>query len=192
MGAGMVDGLRYYDLDSYLFEDVHSRFQKEGTLCAFDFFSIVIWKANRAKSRVAKRLLAKCSQQGADLDAIVRNLTKSLSEAQTHRERLRIMLEEWGFYLPMASAVLAVLWPDFFTVYDYRVCEQLGRYHELANWSGFDRIWSGYEQYRDAVLAAGPSGLSLRDKDRYLWGMSSALQLENDIATCFTKLSEPG
>ncbi len=27
--------------DAYLFEDVHSRFRKEGTLCAFDFFSIV-------------------------------------------------------------------------------------------------------------------------------------------------------
>ncbi len=188
----MVDGLRYYDLDAYLFEDVHSRFQKEGKLCAFDFFSIVIWKANRAKSKVAKRLLARCPQEGDDLDAIVRNLTKSLFDAHTHRERLRILFEDWGFYLPMASAVLAVLWPDFFTVYDYRVCEQLGRYHELANWSKFDEVWSGYQQYRDAVLAAAPNGLWLRDKDRYLWGMSSALQLENDIKTRFTKPSELG
>jgi len=187
----MVDGLRYYDLEAYLFEDVHSRFKTEGSLSAFDFFSIVIWKANRAKTRVAKRLLARAPEEAADLDAIARNLTKSLFDAQTHRERLRILLEDWGFQLPMASTVLAVLWPDFFTVYDVRACEQLGRHHELANWSQFDRIWSGYEQFRDAILAAGPDGLALRDKDRYLWGRSRALQLEKGIATCFTKPSDP-
>jgi len=187
----MVDGLRYYDLEAYLFEDVHSRFQTEGSLSAFDFFSIVIWKANRAKPRVAKRLLARAPEKGTDLDAIVRNLTKSLFDAQTHRERLRILLEDWGFLLPMASAVLTVLWPDFFTVYDVRACEQLDGHHELANWSRFDRIWAGYEQFRDAVRAAGPDGLALRDKDRYLWGRSSALQLEEDIATRFAKPSDP-
>ncbi len=186
----MVDGLRYYDLEAYLFKEVHDRFHAECSLNAFDFFSIVIWKANRAKSRIAKLLLSKCPQKGAGLDEIVHNLTRSLIQAQTHRERLRILFEEWGFGLPMASAVLTVLWPDFFTVYDYRVCEELGRYHQLPNWSRFDRIWEGYEQYRDAVLAAGPDALSLRDKDRYLWGMSSALQLEKDVSTCFNMLPE--
>jgi len=59
----MVDGLRYYDLEAYLFEDVHKRFKTEGSIGAFDFFSIVIWKANRAKSRIAKRLLSKYPQK---------------------------------------------------------------------------------------------------------------------------------
>ena len=52
-----MDYVRYYDLESYLFEDVRQQFQSEGSLSAFDFFSIVIWKANRAKSKIAKRLL---------------------------------------------------------------------------------------------------------------------------------------
>ena len=43
-----LDYLRYYDLERYLFEDVHRRFHEEGSIGAFDFFSIVIWKANRA------------------------------------------------------------------------------------------------------------------------------------------------
>jgi hypothetical protein len=131
----MVDDLqylRYYDLETYLFEEVHNRFRSERSLSAFDFFSIVIWKANRAKSRIAKRLLAKYPQQGADLNAIVRRLTGSLFNAETHSERLRILLEDLGLYLPIASAVLAVMWPDYFTVYDYRVCEQLGRFQELS------------------------------------------------------------
>jgi len=47
----MNDYLEYYDLERYLFENVHQRFHLEHSLGAFDFFSIVIWKANRAKSQ---------------------------------------------------------------------------------------------------------------------------------------------
>ena len=46
--------LKYYDLENYIFTTVQDNFQKEGSICAEDFFSIVIWKANRAKSNIAK------------------------------------------------------------------------------------------------------------------------------------------
>jgi hypothetical protein len=181
-----IDFLRYYDLEAYLFEDVHIKFHKQGCLSAFDFFAIVIWKANRAKTLVARRLLTKA--QTSDLNTAVENLSKSLFKSETHRERLRILMEEWGFHLPMASAILTVLWPDAFTVYDVRACDQLDRFHKLANWTQFDRVWSTYEEFRDAVIAAGPTGLSLREKDKYLWGRSSASQLQQDIARCFIKI----
>ena len=44
--------LQYYDLEAYLFNVVAVRYTKNKTLTAFDFFCIVIWKANRAKSKV--------------------------------------------------------------------------------------------------------------------------------------------
>jgi hypothetical protein len=113
-----VDFSRYYNLETYLFEDVHSRFHRDGFLSAFDFFSIVIWKANRAKTLIARRLLSRA--QTEELDSAVRKLSHSIYLADTMRERLRILLEDWGFHLPMASAILTVLWPDFFTVYDVR------------------------------------------------------------------------
>lgn len=185
----MVDYLRYYDLEAYLFQDVRRRFHVQGQLSAFDFFSIVIWKANRAKSAIAKRLLKKGGSD--DLDQVVGNLSRSLLEAGTPKERLRILMEDWGFLLPMASAVLTVLWPEDFTVYDVRACNELGRFRQLANWTRFDRVWPTYEEFREAVRAAGPAGLSLRDKDRYLWAKSSATQLEEDIARCFGKADEP-
>ena len=59
----MLDYLRYYDLETYLFEDVRRRFHAERSLSAFDFFSIVIWKANRAKSKIAHRLLSKAASE---------------------------------------------------------------------------------------------------------------------------------
>jgi len=85
-----IDFLRYYDLETYLFEDVHHHFHRDGFLSAFDFF-----------------------------------------------------------------------------------------------------VWSNYELFRDAVGAAGPEGFSLRDKDRYLWGRSSASQLQQEIARCFSSADRP-
>lgn len=45
----------------------------------------------------------------------------------------------------MASAILTVLYPEEFTVYDIRACEQLGGGHEKAgNTSKFEQMWRGY------------------------------------------------
>lgn len=179
--------LAYYDLERYLFEEVNQRFHQNHYLSAFDFFSIVIWKANRAKSRIARKLLAKDPKQRKDLEAIVRTLTGALYEAADHKERLRISIKDWGFALPMASAILTVCWPDDFTVYDYRVRERLTDFPELKNLTDFDKIWTGYQKYKDAVEGSVDLQLNLRDKDRYLWGESAAMQLKDDILRLFVK-----
>ena len=73
-----IDYRKFYDLENYLFEEVSKRFSEHGYLHAFDFFCIVIWKANRSKSKIAKRLLSK---RYSDLDSAVVALTKSLADA---------------------------------------------------------------------------------------------------------------
>src|SRR6266536_3293414 len=92
---------------------------------------------------------------------------------------------EWGLRLPTASAVLAILYPDEFTVYDYRVCAQLDDFYNLATLSKFDVVWRRYQQFRDRVRETTPDGLSLRDKDRYLWGKSAYTQLLADVTLSF-------
>jgi hypothetical protein len=91
----------------------------------------------------------------------------------------------------MASAILTVLWPTTFTIYDVRVCNELernvrGPFHTLVEKSDFEAVWTGYRAYLNAVQNAAPVALSLRDKDRYLWGRSVAKQLTNDIQTAFS------
>ena len=178
-----VDYRQFYDLESYLFDVVGQRFRDNGRLEAFDFFCIVIWKANRAKSRVARRLL---DFGGGSLEDAVRTLTEGLAGLREPKERLRYLLEEWGFRLPMASAILAVLYPDDFTVYDIRVCDSIGGFHSTGNRTEFSKLWDEYVQFRKAVEEAAPQTLTLRDKDRYLWGKSFHDQLQRDIAREFT------
>lgn len=182
--------LRYYDLEHYLFEDVNQRFHAEHSLGAFDFFSIIIWKANRAKSKIARKLLANDPEGRRDLDAICRTLTASLYNSPDHKERLRLLIKDWKFALPMATAILSVCWSEDFTVYDYRVRQQLKDFPELNNLTVFEKTWKGFEDYKAKVSEITPTELDMRDKDRYLWGKSSALQLKADIKQLFQVESE--
>jgi hypothetical protein len=182
-----IDYRKFYDLENYLFEEVSKHFSELGCLKAFDFFCIVIWKANRSKSKIAKRLLSKGHP---DLNTAVIALTKSLANAEGNKARMKILIEDWGFLLPMASAILTVLYPTSFTIYDFRVCEVLGGFHNLVNKTNFDSLWNGYESFIAAVNKVGPSEYSLRDKDRWSWGKSFSQQLEKDIAEEFQKKAD--
>jgi hypothetical protein len=161
---------------------VRPRFLKQGYLDAFDFFCIVIWKAERAKTKTARRLL---SYHG-DLNTAVKALTWAISQQSTSKEKMRVL---WniGLRLPMVSAILTVLYPDDFTVYDQRVCSQLGKYQHLQNRVNFETLWDGYQRFKCDVEKLAPSELSLRDKDRYLWGRSFREQLMGDILLGFKK-----
>lgn len=186
----MDDYLKYFDRERYLFEDVHQRFHAEHSLGAFDFFTIIIWKANRAKSKIALKLLAKDPEGRRDLDAICRTLTACLYNAPNHKERLRLLMKDWSFALPMASAILSVCYPEEFTVYDYRVRERLEGFPKLNNLADFEKVWEGFNEYKAKVSESAPAELNLRDKDRYLYGKSMALQLSEDIRLLFQVESE--
>jgi hypothetical protein len=183
--------LRYYNLETYLFDDVSQRFHKDGKLDAFDLFSIIVWKANRSKSKLAHRLM----KATGSLEEAAAQFTQALFEAKSHEDRLLLAMETWGFHLPMASAILTVLWPKEFTVYDVRVCDELtsaklGDFSRLGNISP-KQVWPKYCEYCKAVENAVPEQHDLRDKDRFLWGRSAALQLENDIKQGFPKTTQP-
>lgn len=187
--------LALYDLEGFIFNDVAGRYHAGEPVSAFDFFCIVIWKANRAKSKIAKRLLAKSG--ASDLDLAVATLIREVREAPSHEERLRVLISDWGFLLPMASSILTVFYPEDFTVYDYRVVAQLrkdnrGEFQQLGH-QKFDRLWGGYLKYVSAVRESVPDPLSLRDKDRVLWARSFRADLEEAIRDRFAQQeAKPG
>jgi hypothetical protein len=172
----------FSDLERYLLNTVRPRFLKAGKLSAFDFFCIVIWKANRAKSKVAAKLL----ERGAgDLEATVSKLTQELAKAKTDEQRLHCLIEDWKLRLPMASAILAVLYPDTFTVYDVRVTDVLGRFKYIADIKPFSSLWARYQEFCNAVAEATPGAATWRERDHILWGESFARQLREDIRAGF-------
>lgn len=179
----------FYNMDEYLFQDLKDKFLKEGSLGAFDFFCIIVWKANRAKSRIAKNLLKKFN----NLEDAARTITSSLrNENLADFDRFRYLLD-LGFRLPMLSAILTVLYPSRFLVYDYRICSnpEMSEFENLANGiSNTEVFWKQYKRYIQAVEENTPSGMTLRQKDQYLWGKSFAMQLKTDIENEFNKKEE--
>ena len=109
-------------------------------------------------------------------------LVASLSQAPSPKERLRLLMRQWRFALPTASAILTVLYPEEFTVYDTRVCGQIGKFRELAGRAFTDRLWDAYLEYKGCVVQMTPQDYCLRDKDRYLWGKSFYEQVIQEIA----------
>jgi len=184
MKMNLIDYGQYYYLERYLFGEVNARFRTKRRLTAFDFFCIVIWKANRSKSTIAERLLSsgKSSSYQTAVNALVRDVVK----AKNKEARLRVLLEGWQFRLPMASAILTVLYPHQFTVYDVRVCEILNMPKEHRYATAFPTLWNRYRLYVSRVRAAKIGFSGLRARDRYLWGKSFALGLEDDMRRSFS------
>jgi len=164
-----MDFHKRYNEESHLFDVINPRFHAQGWLDAYDLFFIVRWKSNRAISKVANRLR---SIGGTDLQQVARKLTGDVHAAKTPEERFNIVGGHWKLRLPMASAILTVLYPDDFTVYDVRVCDMISAFHTLGNRTNVGARWQGYREFCDAVTTAAPAHLSLREKDRWLWAKS--------------------
>lgn len=180
-----LDWRRYHNLENYLRGSVHDNFQKNGSISASDFFCIIIWKANRAKSKIANNL---CKIE-PDLELCCRRLTKLISQSTSHKKRLQILIEDYKFRLPMSSAILSVFYPEEFGVYDKRVCETLGQFNNLINTINFENLWIGYNDYIQAVRNFPPVKLNLVEKDHLLWGKSFHQQLKKDISSNFIQSS---
>jgi hypothetical protein len=173
-----ADYLKFYDDETYLLKEVGPRFHDTGMIEAADFYTILIWKANRAKNYHLKRL--KLLTQSGTFQNAVDQIAGALKESPMQKERLRVLMTDWWFSLPTASAILTILYPSEFTVYDYRVCKELGLQKDLSQRVFSDVLWSEYESFRERVKAATPSHLSLRDKDRFLTGRSFRREVERD------------
>lgn len=174
--------IKFYDLENYILTDVREKFFEEKSLEAFDFFCIIIWKSNRAKSKIADRLL----KFNPNLNKVAKDLTNKIYRAEDDKTKLKILIEDFGFRLPMASAILSILYPDNFTIYDTRVCDTFPNFKGIDNLT-FENLWANYCKYIHSVKTYGTQNLSLRDKDRLLWGKSFYEQLRKHINTNFKR-----
>jgi len=177
MKDGAINYGKFYFLEKYLFDEASPRFLETGEIDPPDFYMVVIWKANRAKTRVRRRL----TEETGSFSEAVKRIASSLRSSSSPERRLEILMKEWKFRLPMATAILTVFYPSEFTVYDVRVCNELGKFHDLAHRLFSKKLWAEYRQFVDAVKSDAPKGLSLRDKDRYLWGRSFHMQVLDDL-----------
>ncbi len=166
----MTDFVRIANLERYLFENVGKTFRDKGKLRPLDLFLILHWKSRRAKNKNRDKL----KKKSGSFEKATKQIATSLQKASSPEGQLRVLMERWGLRLPTASAILTVLYPEHFTIYDIRVRDQLGldRIRESYSEADWGTMWDSYLQFKKKVIDKTPPNLCLRDKDRYLWGKS--------------------
>lgn len=182
MTSKIIDYRKFVDLENYLFNEVSSRFLKRGYLEAFDFHLILIWKSNRSKKLNASKVIKKCPDNSYEEGIMA--LTRAIYITKSDIDKVKTLFE-WEFRMATASAILTVLYPKKFTVYDYRVRED----PELKSFKNIDTIKNlerRAERYLSFVKQVNQKdyGLeitTLREKDKYLWGRSFYNQVEKEI-----------
>jgi len=153
--------LKYYFLENYLFNDINKNFQKRGYLTPEEFFAIVIWKSNRAKTNI-RRGIEKSKKT-------IRAIMFGVFRAKTPEQKLVILTSIPSIGIPMASAILTVCYPDDFTVADYRACATLKNFGEEIIGSPTAKISTYFEYLEKCKRLARKYNFSLRDFDRILW-----------------------
>jgi hypothetical protein len=173
----VLDPLSYYDPENSIFPNLQETFAKTGKLDPLAFYVVLDWKSSRARTRHLWRLAA----IGGSFEAAVCDIAVMLAAAPSPEQRLGELLTRWKFQLPTATAILSVLYPEEFTIYDVRVCDALGRFHELDGKRWSSEIWLQYRKFVEAVKSEAPSNLSLRDCDRWLWGKDKQRVLQGEL-----------
>lgn len=174
----MIGPIAYYNPETVLFPAVARSFADTGTLDPEVLYLILDWKVPRARTRHRSRL----ATIAGSFSAAVANITVELRAATGPEQQLQLLLTKWGFRLPTASAILTVLYPDTFTIYDIRVCNTLNAFRQLTDTRWSPTVWREYQRYIVAVRNAAPEGLSLRDCDRWLWGSDKREALRKELA----------
>ncbi len=157
--------LKFYSPENYLFDEVSRSFQEKGYLTPEEFFMIVIWKSNRAKTKVRQGII--------ESGKTIRDITSNIALAKTSKQKLEILTGITGIGIPIASAILAVCYPNDFTIADYRAKASLENFLGKKI-TGDPTI--NVTVYLDSYLSlckklSVEHHLSLRDFDRVLWGM---------------------
>lgn len=158
----LVQFKKYYpfEFENYLFEKVTKNFQKNQSLTKEEFFSIIIWKRNASKTKIRNTI--------KDSGKTVFEITHSLFEAKNNKQRLQSLTSIKNIGVSIASAILAVCYPDDFTVVDYHVVASLKR-RGIEIQGKPDSNKNDYLDYVEKCKKF-KGKLTLRNFDRALWG----------------------
>ncbi len=156
--------LKYYYLEQYLETEVRPYFEKEHHLTSEQFFAIIEWKNPKFGKTKLTHLKPK------DIEKLFKTIY-----GESREKQLKILVDIKGLKLATASAILTILYPERFTVYDVRVRKQLrkrGLWEEEPDDITYcvDVVNRYFDKYLPPIeKLATDSGLSLRDCDRALW-----------------------
>jgi len=159
--------LKLYWLEKYLFDDVHDKFKRGQHIDDLDFYSIIYWKRSPSKTKI---------QDSVKESSITpTDLLNEVRKAETDKEKLRVLTRVKHIGPAIASAILAVCYPEKYTVVDTYVLSEYNKWCKemLKEWrclsvnSLTDEQYLEYNEWCKELSCTW--GTSLRNVDRVLW-----------------------
>lgn len=161
-----VNYIGFYDDEKLLFETVGPQFRRGIDPSVMHFETLLAFKSERPGDAHWMRLIKIC---GGTMEDAVAAICADIRSAADEKARLEVLMRKWQFYLPTAVTILAVFYPEFFTMYDVRTRNQTTT-EDWSQRSFTDALWKHYCEFKDKVVALAPLGWELRDADRYVNG----------------------
>lgn len=127
--------LRLYDIEYTLFNIIGPAVKKRGYLTFHDFYKICMWKTRRAKNRYLKN--QNCVEQ----------ITKLAFLEKDENKKMKILCQFDGVSVPVASAILTIVYPEEYGIIDIRCLEMLNvigfeisKHPNIKTWLKFIKI----------------------------------------------------
>jgi hypothetical protein len=159
----------YRFADDTIALDAGSRI-RNGEYTRFNLLKIFEWKTGgRGRSRLQK-----------NGDSEIADALALATVAKTERAALGVLMGLDGVHVPVASAILTAIYPERFTIVDFRALEAL-------NIKGANITIDFYLSYLDECKTlARANNVSLRSLDRALWQWSKEVSEKSRRASRIT------
>lgn len=157
--------LALYNQEEYLFNFIGPQIKKRGFVNFQEFYKICMWKSVRQKHNylVNKK--------------IVERVTREVFKENDERKKMDGLCQLKGVGIPMASAILTIVFPNKYAVIDVRCIEMLNKLNLTIKKHITLNVWLEYLKIIRNL--AKDNGLTPREIDKILFAMHKEY-LESD------------
>lgn len=107
--------LDLYNIEDYLFRIIGPRIRMRGFIEFDEFYQICMWKSARQKQNYIKN------------KNIINDISRKAFVEKDESSKIKQLLELKGVGIPMASAILTIVFPDKYAVIDVRCIQMLNK-----------------------------------------------------------------
>lgn len=149
--------IELYDTENYLFKVIGPRAKERGCFLFDEFYRICMWKSARQKQRYLR-----------NKDRIGQISKEAFVEKDEGR-KMEVLCQLEGVSIPMASALLTIVYPDRYAVIDIRCLETLReKGYDISKYPS-PKIWL---KYLDIMReSAKENGVTPRELDMALFAI---------------------
>ncbi|MBI2140295.1 hypothetical protein HYU14_05195 [Candidatus Woesearchaeota archaeon] len=160
---------KLYDIENLLFEEIGPIARKRGYLKYDEFIKICMWKTPRPKRLYQRNGPKKVEMQ-----------TKLAFSNPNEVGKIRCLTELWGVYIPVASAILTVVFPEKYGIIDTKsinslkelgICTDIGK-NSRKDWLKYLNVIRKIAKRNELNVRIVDQFLFAFDREKRSWSLN--------------------